>query len=579
MRNSLKILVALVALVLIVGLSYAAAVLVPNTTTMELDTCYGLTERVAEHDYLIDWDEETGEGLVESSALPKGNARIEFSYRAVNNASFTLAQMNSEWEEIAQETIDVQPGERTVVFSLEEAIDSFALTVTDANVSFTKIRLVKQGAFNSNALILVVFLLSAITLLIAFRHYFTLHPEYGFLFVGLCILIVMVAIFPTDPSVVWDAGDHYERIELLSLTAQYDTPLKNVLNELNINDMGYIPGAIALRVASLFTADADIITLAIRLFSALVYLVVCFFAVKLAKRYQMLFAIAALTPVAIFLSASFSYDMVVNAFVLFSLSLMVSEIVTPNERVKPGRTALMLCTFLFASFPKAVYAPIMLVLLGLPQSKFASRKQQFFYKLSIVMVFLGIMATFVLPALLSAPSMSGDLRGGNVNPSIQIGIILGTPFEYAALLIQNVVAQFSSIMMNMTSAFAFVGNTSVTCAYLFIALFIITALTDVAKKDKSITGFHWTHRVWFLLIIIATVSLVFTSMFIAFTEIGQTWIAGVQPRYFIPLLPMAMLIICPNKLPFLKKHTALNTGLFIASLVLNFAAMAELCIF
>lgn len=79
--------------------------------------------------------------------------------------------------------------------------------------------------------------------------------------------------------------------------------------------------------------------------------------------------------------------------------------------------------------------------------------------------------------------------------------------------------------------------------YVFAFLCFMTGVLNKETKDKFTTY----QFAIILLIILAIVGLVFTSLYIQWTKPGETAIAGVQGRYFIPILPLALLLLRKTK--------------------------------
>lgn len=76
---------------------------------------------------------------------------------------------------------------------------------------------------------------------------------------------------------------------------------------------------------------------------------------------------------------------------------------------------------------------------------------------------------------------------------------------------------------------------------------------------------------WILVLCIATAVLVWTSMYIAFTTPGNTYIDGVQGRYYIPFLFLLWLVFNPTRITVRLKNQdyyglvlALSGGMLLA---------------
>ena len=72
---------------------------------------------------------------------------------------------------------------------------------------------------------------------------------------------------------------------------------------------------------------------------------------------------------------------------------------------------------------------------------------------------------------------------------------------------------------------------------LLIGLAGIHLMEKARKKQK----------LWIFILCVGTAVLVWTSMYIAFTRPGNTYIDGVQGRYYLPFLPLVWLVLNPDR--------------------------------
>ena len=65
---------------------------------------------------------------------------------------------------------------------------------------------------------------------------------------------------------------------------------------------------------------------------------------------------------------------------------------------------------------------------------------------------------------------------------------------------------------------------------------MITAITDDYDEMKAKDVYAIKEKTVSLVAIFATISLIWTALYLSFTEVGRTVIAGVQGRYYLPFL-------------------------------------------
>lgn len=75
--------------------------------------------------------------------------------------------------------------------------------------------------------------------------------------------------------------------------------------------------------------------------------------------------------------------------------------------------------------------------------------------------------------------------------------------------------------------------------YVFMAISLIAGVLNEETKNK----FSLYQTVIIVLITLSIVGLVFTSLYIQWTETAEVSIKGVQGRYFLPILPLVLLLL------------------------------------
>ena len=66
------------------------------------------------------------------------------------------------------------------------------------------------------------------------------------------------------------------------------------------------------------------------------------------------------------------------------------------------------------------------------------------------------------------------------------------------------------------------------------------------QLSSRVDRLDWKQKLWIFVLASAAVVLVWTSMYLVFTTPGNTYIDGVQGRYYIPLLFLVWLVFNPK---------------------------------
>lgn len=309
----------------------------------------------------------------------------------------------------------------------------------------------------------------------------------------------------------------------------------------------------------------------IRLFNLIMYTALMYAAIKILPFGKPLMTLTGLFPQMVFMAVTCSYDPFIMGFVSLGYAFMLK-----------GRkyTVPMLISFLLACLPKAVYAPLILMGIGvnaipekgasLAEKDKADKRRRLWILLAGVAVFAVLIALFILPTVMD-PSESGDIRGGEVSEMSQIGFILGHPLTYAGILLGQMVSwagkcwfgpdcmTYMGHIVNGTTDFrgyygAYMLMLAVTVALSYSGRFIrMSAAGDkteaaghktktaghgaeTAGNAGSPPGLNASKRVLMITMVFLSAVLIWTAMYVSFTPPGSPEIAGVQGRYFVPLM-------------------------------------------
>ena len=472
-----------------------------------------------------------------------------------------------------------------------EQVDTI-LVFTDASVRVT-------GAALDNTLLLsgqrmLWMYAAALTayLLVAGRRIIGRRLEIGFLIVGLATGLVWVAAMPINTNLTWDDGIHFGNADALSYgtnevdrsQAEYlltnfglaghiqdtqedqaayirfidelaeDTSEQAAYYTWELCDIGYTTQSLGIWLGRVLGQPFSVQFMLGRMGNMLLFVGVCYLAIKMAVRFKAVMATIALFPTVMCMAGAYAYDPTVIAFSLLGCSLFIAEMSRPDKRMDWKRGALMLAAFCIASFPKAVYIPMILLLLFLPKTKFADRRAHISFKVGVGLIFIIMMSSFVVPVFFVKGG--GDVRGGNgVNTEAQLKFILSNPVAYAKVLVKSVLNVLDSFVINdtrMLLPYLSRGLTEQSPTYLLGTLNLISTglmfyvlFTD-KHKEKGTKELKGSTKWWMLVAVGGIVVLIWTALYLSFTAVGSSTIAGVQGRYYIPLFLLAAAILSPR---------------------------------
>lgn len=401
------------------------------------------------------------------------------------------------------------------------------------------------------------------------------RPELGFLAAALSVGLLMTAALPAN-KVSWDEETHFSqsfwianykqisyisdsifnefipsldswpfnqpqtREEQAALNAYLDAsgdyengPINWSADLKKTTAPGYVGSALFLFIGQLLHLPFSMLMRFGRLGNLLVYSALMFFAIRKTPVGKGILTFIGLMPTPMFLASVYSYDPTVTACICLSVACMLDLILTPDKKITWRQFAAMVFIFLFGCIIKAVYAPILLIALLIPKERFESRRQMLLMRGSLLAAVALPLLSFMLPVII-APEATGDLRGGATSQVGQMAYILGQPLAYAAVLIKNIWRTFPSYVFGEISLGSF-GHLAVVAEswVIYVGVFLVFLTNSQTATGLRLNG---RQKLFMFLMAGAAAVLIWTALYISYTEPGNTYIDGVQGRYYIPFL-------------------------------------------
>lgn len=293
--------------------------------------------------------------------------------------------------------------------------------------------------------------------------------------------------------------------------------------------LSYIPQAVGVFIARIFTSSLLIQAYVGRIFNFVLCAVILIIAFKMLPCFKRFFFAICFLPIVLQQLISLSPD-----GITISLSfLLISYILRfryDKKRMIEKKDVLALGTITtILSICKIVYMPLCLLIFLIPKEKFQSAKQKYFV--------IGIMAFWVVCVnllwLIVARNFLVEYNEG-VNSFEQVLYILKNPIHYGLILAKTISVNSFSYIFDMMGQTLECLSLELSLLYSLVTLFIVSyiAYQDHDKKVKI----DLVTRVFLGIVLIMVVVLIYTSLYVQWTPVGKGIIDGVQGRYFLPLL-------------------------------------------
>lgn len=345
------------------------------------------------------------------------------------------------------------------------------------------------------------------------------------------------------------------------------------------SQLAYIPSALFLKAGILLRLPFTMQFMLGKLGTLLTYVVMMFWAIRLAKRRKLFLVFISMMPTSVFIASSYTYDCVGFSFITLAGVLWTNEFFTEKKEYRKKPVILSLILFVVGCSAKIIYMPLALVLLLLPQLKIKNRRIKIGLNVSIVAVCVLVMLTFLGPLLLDLLNgrlTFGDARGGATSMAGQLVSMQQNIVHSIQMFIEQIFSldNFRNGGTPATDDFL-VGNllflnyhnlgvmADKWCLLLLPVLTILLLYRDEDTEDgTAMRTVKRSHVLFVSGLIGLVVVLIWLSMYLAFTPVGEDQILGVQPRYYLPLLYLAAVLVQNRKVFIqMKRDAVVKLGL------------------
>lgn len=482
--------------------------------------------------------------------------------------------------------------------SREDTAQEHEDTVLSSPLFLRNAVIINQYRINWFRILFVWVILGLAAFLWLERKWIASHLAAGYLAVALTIGTLMIVLLPAN-KVSWDEEMHFfhaycvshfgtevktnDILERLFVADKENWPyslpvnpeerrqMNDSLNELvdtqeymfsrghalaGIYTFAYVPQAMGLRLGFLLHLPFTVTYQLGRFFGLLFFALIFAWAIHRIPVGKSVLAMIGLLPTPLFLMSVYSYDSFITALFALGFACFLEEYVNWQRKITWKGFFLMAGCFAIGSTPKAPYIPIILVLLLLPHEKFRDRRQEYLMKGIVMGAFLALMASFVLPEVIS-PDEVGDTRGGDTSDVSQIAYIMSDIPGFLKLIFTSILATLPGFLFG-SEVFGAFAHLRVGMLETLIPLLVFLVLICEDKHVPCRQGrLSWPARTWILCLCAAVIGMVWLAMYLAFTPVGADTINGVQARYYLPLLLPVYLCVCPEQLRICVKEERL----------------------
>jgi uncharacterized membrane protein len=318
--------------------------------------------------------------------------------------------------------------------------------------------------------------------------------------------------------------------------------------------LGYIPQAIGLKIGQFVNISPLGSMYFARILNLFASVALVYLAIRIIPFGKIILLVIGLLPMTIQQFASMGYDSLHIASVFLFIAFII-KLASQKEKKLSIRDIVILFVIALVSFNvKVGYATLSFLVFILPMAKFKNRKQYWLFTIGFVLVnmfvFLGVKSYF-----------AEDSSGGSVqvesaiDASRQTAYVIANPLNFVAVLFNQVYDKFNFY----AETFLFKSGWLKKSMPQFWYVFLVLGMILLVRNEKESVELTKKQRSIFLLVFLMNFTLAFLGLYLVWTKVGATKIAGVQGRYFLGIFPLLLLFFYKANFTFdfefIKKHS------------------------
>lgn len=350
------------------------------------------------------------------------------------------------------------------------------------------------------------------------------------------LLVALAKDTMAFPEYGWDEETH--RDLLAGLFAAESLPA--FLARLRTWDLGYLSSAIGWGIGTAAGLAEEWVRLLGNMTHTICYAAVCALAVRETPRYKTVFAAAAMLPVCLFLSATYTYDTLLISFLLLGTAMLVKLLCGPDkEPVSPAYLMMTAIVWCLGTLPKPAYSVLLFLLFLIPTDRLGGKRKKTAWCVFILVLFGWSLVSLKLPGIYDNV-LAGDTRLDNSpDPKAQLaGVLADLPGALGIIggfFIREIGHWFVSVGAQMGTL---TGSRGCSIAALVLLVLSIAAVLPEEEKGAPLKA---PRRVMLILLPLLCLFALTVTQYMVSTSVGDNSVSGMQPRYILPVLALLCL--------------------------------------
>lgn len=300
---------------------------------------------------------------------------------------------------------------------------------------------------------------------------------------------------------------------------------------------GYFPQIVGVLFAELLSLNYEQLLLTGRLFALLWYCLVVFWSVKLMPYGKTFLVVVAILPMTMQQVVSYNYDSVLIGICFFSIAYLINLIST-DRLVKWWDWILLGGMAIAIASIKLVYLPIFCLALSIPREKFGGSKKKIMGGAWIALISIVTLLVTRMATISSYTVDTGTTTAGTVE-KMSISYCLDHLWVTIQMVYRTFEREFTHYLSEMIASP--LGWLEVEIPNIIVLGFILVLLLSMVKNQETGRRIKYGVQVNVIFISMAVIALIMIAT-LSWTSTTSGVIIGIQGRYFLPILPLAIFI-------------------------------------
>ncbi|MBF6173446.1 DUF2142 domain-containing protein [Nocardia blacklockiae] len=346
---------------------------------------------------------------------------------------------------------------------------------------------------------------------------------------------------PAEPEPMAADRVSYRLLGSAPVTTEATTPVW-FTNTAAYSPVPYVPAAVGIRLAQALDLDVSGMLLLTRLAGLLAYLVVVGGALWVLRglRVQWLAFAVAVLPIALFQAGTVTADTLTNALAVLVSCLLVKGLFL-GTRLSRAEVAVTLAATVALPLCKPTYVLLAMLTVLIPARQYGFSSWRRWIPWVCAALGAALFATWMK---IAAPTGEGmglmrpPAQWHSVRPGDQLKEILSHPFDFLGTFVDSIWLRdqrwFTQFFGEL--GFAYIDVPAVSILACLLAFAVGLGIAERMTADRL--------RTWVVaLTVLASIAMIYVTLYMSFTPVGYYLIDGVQGRYFVPLAIVAFAVL------------------------------------